>query len=66
MRYIAEFGPHWSPTPFDLFPVRWEGDYRYKLELNANGEIIGGEWSDADRPTSFGLKPPRPMSRRTI
>jgi hypothetical protein len=51
MRYISEFGPRWNPTPFDTFPAQIaQAQYHYTVELNAAGEVIGGEWLDDNRP----------------
>lgn len=51
MRFIGEIGANWDPRPFDEFPSQ-ESDrkFSYNLELNARGEIIGGEWLTEDRP----------------
>ena len=51
LRYISENGPHWDAFPFSAHPEQ-EGNraYDYTIELNADGEIIGGEWISADHP----------------
>lgn len=54
MRYITEVGPRWEPLPFDDNPYQEDSRrYEYSLELNARGEIIGGEWRTEDHPDFF-------------
>lgn len=54
MRYIIEMAPRWEPIPYADFPAQATGrQYDYTLELNANGEILGGEWLSADHPDFF-------------
>lgn len=51
LRYIQEMSPQWDPRPFSRYPEQGgERRYDYTLELNADGEIIGGEWVSADHP----------------
>ncbi len=59
MRYISEFGPRWNASPFDTFPAQIaERHYHYTVELNSAGEIIGGDWADADRPDFLWTEAP--------
>jgi len=51
MYYVDESSPNWNAIPAANFPQEIStNDYQYTLELNASGEIIGGEWSEYDRP----------------
>jgi hypothetical protein len=51
MRYIVEMGARWDAMPYETFPEQGSGrTYDYTLELNAQDEIIGGEWADSDHP----------------
>ena len=46
MSYISESGPEWNAgVLYDS-----EREYNYRLELNANGQIIGGAWLEESRP----------------
>lgn len=48
MDYITEIDNSWERP---LFPNQIRTKYyEYRLELNANGEIIGGEWLSDERP----------------
>lgn len=54
MRYIVEMAPQWEPLPYAEFPSQGtDRQYDYTLELNANGEILGGEWLSDDHPDFF-------------
>lgn len=46
MNFISEAGSHWE-TGITNTPSR---RYNYRLELNAEGQIIGGAWLDDNRP----------------
>ena len=46
MEFISEAGAHWEPGVTNT-PTR---DYNYRLELNAEGQIIGGAWLSETRP----------------
>ncbi len=46
MGYIAETIPEWDAGIVN----ESEREYNYQLELNANGQIIGGAWLDESRP----------------
>lgn len=51
VRYIGELGAAWEAMPYERFP--WQGSeetLRYRLELDGNGDIIGGEWDTHARP----------------
>ncbi len=51
LRYIAEKGPSWEPLPFLDFPDQERmAEFDYTLELNAEGEILGGEWISTEHP----------------
>jgi hypothetical protein len=62
MAYILENGPSWEP------PQRAIGKkvYLYWLELDDEGKIIGGKWSDPNHPdfawSSDKIKVPSPFS----
>jgi hypothetical protein len=46
MNFISEAGSHWDHGITNT-PSR---KYNYRLELNAEGQIIGGAWLDDNRP----------------
>lgn len=46
MDFISEAGAHWD-TGITNTPTR---QYNYRLELNSEGQIIGGAWLDENRP----------------
>jgi hypothetical protein len=48
MYYISEVAQHESPLGRNQNVAKKE--YKYRLELNASGEIIGGAWISEDRP----------------
>ncbi len=50
LRFIAEIGANWDPKPFDDYAQEGTKDLSYTLELNAAGEIVGGEWITFERP----------------
>jgi hypothetical protein len=50
MDYIVEVSQHWQRKDYRPEVAQASVEYHYRLELNANGEIIGGEWLDYDRP----------------
>lgn len=53
LTWIAELEPSWEPHLRNGNNARKTSAYRYRLELDRNGEIIGGEWEtseDWDRP----------------
>lgn len=50
MVYTNEIGPNWEPVVGTGGQSNASKTYEYRLELNAAGEIIGGEWISEDRP----------------
>ena len=50
MGYTVEISPQWQATNNTASHQDSAKSYRYRLELNAYGQIIGGEWLTADRP----------------
>lgn len=48
--YTAEIEPEWSSVVGTEAQNNASVSYLYRLELNAEGEIIGGAWSVSDRP----------------
>ena len=50
MGYTVEINPQWQATNGTASHQDSAKSYRYKLELNAYGQIIGGEWLTAERP----------------
>jgi hypothetical protein len=46
MQFISEAGSHWE-SGITNTPSR---TYNYRIELNADGQIIGGAWLTEDRP----------------
>ena len=50
MGYTVEINPQWQATNNTASHQDSAKSYRYKLELNTYGQIIGGEWLTADRP----------------
>lgn len=51
MFYIAELGANWDARPFETYPSQASVKaFSYNLELNRQGEIIGGEWLSDERP----------------
>jgi hypothetical protein len=61
MKYLTESAPQWSK----LDPAEYTipKTYRYTLEIDASGNIVGGEWLQDDRP-DFLWKQDRPQFRR--
>lgn len=50
MDYSVELLPGWLPNKGRESTFTRTRVYEYTLEIDANGEIIGGEWLGADRP----------------
>lgn len=51
LNYTSELGADWQPKPFADFPYQAsERLFSYTVELDAAGDIIGGEWRGHDRP----------------
>ena len=60
VKYTQESDPHWQSLGTQNSDYLVTKVYRYALELDRDGEIIGGEWLSADRPDYMAhrLKPP--------
>lgn len=54
--YTVEVHPHHDPRHADR-----TAEYRYRLELDANGDIVGGSWISYDRPDFVWFNPPTPF-----
>lgn len=50
MDYSVELQPRWQPNKGREATFTHTRVYEYTLEIDANGEIIGGEWIGTDRP----------------
>lgn len=48
MHYEVEVGAHWDAGNYE--GSAFNKTYQYRLELNAKGKIIGGEWIGDERP----------------
>lgn len=48
--WAVENSPTWDPVIGTPYQVEQMKSYRYRLELNAIGDIVGGEWLQEDRP----------------
>lgn len=51
VHYISELSAAWDPLPITNYP--WQAvqqKLQYRLELAADGSIIGGEWDSESRP----------------
>ena len=66
MKYVVESGAQYeplvkSPENFSYFSSR---QYKYTIELDANGKILGGEWENADqgRPDFLWTQTPAPLT----
>lgn len=57
MYYAGETTPHWEVNAGTFNEA--SKTYRYRVELNAQGTVIGGEWLDDERPDFF-WEPGRP------
>jgi hypothetical protein len=56
--YSLESVSQWNPvigTDYNNFNAM---EYNYRLELNSQGEILGGEWLDIPRPDFVWIKGP--------
>ncbi|WP_127714195.1 hypothetical protein [Halobacteriovorax sp. HLS] len=49
MYYTVEIDTQWSMVPADSRSESFK-DYHYRVEINRNNEIIGGEWLSSERP----------------
>jgi hypothetical protein len=52
MGYTVEIQPLWEPVVNSLLQSNDYREYNYRVEINRNGDIIGGEWlsEEEDRP----------------
>jgi len=55
IRYAAEVEPQWEPLNGTAGARVVDKTYSYWLELNASGEIIGGDWDAQERPDFIWL-----------
>ena len=50
MKYIVEVPYHFERGGYNLDAAEALVDYRYRLEIDRNGAIIGGKWLSYERP----------------
>lgn len=50
VKYASEIGPMWEPVLGTDFQYDATVEYEYRIEIDANGNIVGGEWDVEDRP----------------
>ncbi|WP_141732180.1 hypothetical protein [Oligoflexus tunisiensis] len=50
MKYIVEVPYHHDRGAYNLADAEASVDYRYRVELDRNGDVIGGKWLSYDRP----------------
>lgn len=55
LRFALEIQPMWDPVVGTRNQLEESKTYKYRLELDAEGNIIGGEWLQADRPDFMWL-----------
>lgn len=55
LHYTLEIQPQWQPVVGTRGQMETSKTYRYRLELDKDGNIIGGEWLQADRPDFLWL-----------
>ncbi len=70
LTYISESNNFWEPVIGTQNQITQVKNYLYELDLDADGNIIGGEWLSSERPDFLWLmtKPPffmEPFSRLT-
>lgn len=59
LRYIREHGPSWDAQPFDDHPgIGATMTLEYRLEIDAQGDIVGGEWDSEDHPDFLWTQSP--------
>ena len=46
MNYVSETGPVWDHGHIN----KRDRVYNYRVEINQNGQIIGGDWLTSERP----------------
>jgi hypothetical protein len=56
MGYTVETAPSYNALNNTSGHADAQKSYRYRVELNANDEILGGEWITADRPDFLWLQ----------
>ena len=56
MRYTVEAAPQWQPFKERNKAFSKVALYRYSIELNAEGNIIGGQWLSFGRPDFLWIK----------
>ncbi len=59
MGYVGEIEQTWEVISKPFY-IKYE-EYEYRVELNASGEIIGGEWLSEDRPDFIWKSAPVPF-----
>ena len=60
LTYVDENGHNWQPVIGTTKQLSKTIEYRYEVELDRNGLIIGGEWLSKQRPDFlWAMKPPR-------
>lgn len=58
MAYTVEINPKWQATTNTASHHDGVKTYRYTVELNAYGQIIGGQWLTQDRPDFLWIHEP--------
>src|SRR5690606_6240282 len=54
LSYAVESHPHWNPLgAIEPYPYIASSTLSYTLELDAIGNILGGEWLQGERPDFF-------------
>jgi hypothetical protein len=61
MSYSVELMPQWKPFAGLEATFTRTRTYEYTLEIDANGDIIGGEWLGTDRPDFLWNQQKRPF-----
>lgn len=56
--YIDESAPTWNTVHGTVDQKVAKRDLQYRLEINAQGKIVGGEWESKDRPDFLWNKQP--------
>ncbi len=56
MTYAVETSPIWDAVGGTRRAASTTKTYHYRVELNAQGEVIGGEWDSEDRPDFLWTK----------
>ena len=56
VKYAASIQPHQEPIIGTPIAEYYERDYHYYLELNSQGEIVGGSWLSWQRPDFLWFK----------